>query len=310
MASIENSTLLTNKQAKAEAAAAKKAEKDAEKLRKKAERDAKKAEADAEKQRKKAEAAAKKAKADAEKQRKKAEAAAKKAKADAEKQRKKAEIDAKKAEKEAEEAKIIELTLPLILTNPNSLTKYSFLIPAVNASNMSSDNTTILVKLIKTTLESKQCNEPWEELLSDILGVTNNPKKHGFDGTSLDGKEVYEYKPTKPDESKKIDAAGGSINDDTIIKIVKCEQLITDGIQGWLVIAIVNTEAYTFDAIYKFPLEIYNESRRAYVLANIEKNKSNTNTKQTRSTYAITVSNSKKLCLKYQKPFYVWTRDE
>ena len=156
-------------------------------------------------------------------------------------------------------------------------------------------------------MESKQCNEPWEELLSDLLGVTNNPNKHGFDGTSVDGKEEYEYKPTK---SKNIASAGGTINDDTIDKIEKCEKLTQNGKQGWLVIAIVNTEAYTFDAIYKFPLEIYNESRRAYVLANIEKNKSNTNTKQTRSTYAITVSNSKKLCLKYQKPFYVWTRNE
>ena len=271
MTSIENSTMLTNKLAKAEAAALKKAEKEAAKLLKQQETDRKKAEKEAAKLLKQQEA------------------------------------DRKKTEKEAEEAQIAELTQPLILTNPNSLTKYSLLIPAVNMSNMSSDNRSILVNLIKTSLESKQCNEPWEELLSDILGVTNNPNKHGFDGTSVDGKEEYEYKPTK---SKNIASAGGTINDDTIDKIVKCEQLITDGKQGWLVIGIINTEAYTFDAIYKFPLEIYNESRRTYVLANIEKNKSTTNTKQTRSTYSITVGNSKKLCLKYKKPFYVWTRDE
>ena len=248
MTSLENSTMLTEKQAKAEAAAAKKAEKEAEKQAK-------------------------------------AEAAA-----------------AKKAEREAEEAKLDELSLPLILTNPNSLTKYSYLISAVNASNMSSDNMTTLANLIKTSLDSKQCNEPWEELLSDILDLKNNPKKHGFDATSKDDMEEYEYKPTK---SKTM-----SINDDTIDKIVKCEQLIPDGKQGWLVIAIVNTGIYTFDAIYKFPLEIYNESRRSYVNNLIEKNKSTTNSKQTRSTYGITVTNSKKLCLKYQKPFYVWTRVE
>ena len=289
MTSIEKSTMLTNKQTKAETAALKKAEKEAAKLLKQQE------------------TAAKKAEKEAAKLLKQQETAAKKAEKEAAKLLKQQEADKKKAEKEAEEAKIAEFAQPLILTNPNSLTKYSFLIPAVNASNMSSDNTTILANLIKTTLESKQCNEPWEELLSDLLGVTNNPNKHGFDGTSVDGKEEYEYKPTK---SKNIASAGGTINDDTIDKIEKCEKLTQNGKQGWLVIAIVNTEAYTFDAIYKFPLEIYNESRRAYVLANIEKNKSNTNTKQTRSTYAITVSNSKKLCLKYQKPFYVWTRNE
>ena len=289
MTSIENSTMLTNKLAKAEAAALKKAEKEAAKLLKQQETDRKKAEKEAAKLLKQQETDRKKAEKEAAKLLKQQEA------------------DRKKTEKEAEEAQIAELTQPLILTNPNSLTKYSLLIPAVNMSNMSSDNRSILVNLIKTSLESKQCNEPWEELLSDILGVTNNPNKHGFDGTSVDGKEEYEYKPTK---SKNIASAGGTINDDTIDKIVKCEQLITDGKQGWLVIGIINTEAYTFDAIYKFPLEIYNESRRTYVLANIEKNKSTTNTKQTRSTYSITVGNSKKLCLKYKKPFYVWTRDE
>ena len=253
MTSIENSTMLTNKLAKAEAAALKKAEKEAEKLAK-------------------AKASAlKKAEKEAAKLLKQQETDRKKAEKEAAKLLKQQEADRKKAEKEAEEAQIAELTQPLILTNPNSLTKYSLLIPAVNMSNMSSDNRSILVNLIKTSLESKQCNEPWEELLSDILGVTNNPNKHGFDGTSVDGKEEYEYKPTK---SKNIASAGGTINDDTIDKIVKCEQLITDGKQGWLVIGIINTEAYTFDAIYKFPLEIYNESRRAYVLANIEKNKS------------------------------------
>tara|TARA_R110001599_G_scaffold336683_1_gene554570 strand:+ start:183 stop:1079 length:897 start_codon:yes stop_codon:yes gene_type:complete len=298
--------MLTNKQAKADAAAAKKAERETEKQRKAEAAAIKKTEKDAEKQAKAEAAAIKKTEKDAEKQAKAEVAAAKKAEKDAEKQAKAEAAAAKKAEKDAEEAKIAEFAQPLILTHPNSLTKYSFLITAVNASNMSSDTTTSVANLIKTSLDSKQCNEPWEGLLSDLLDVTNNPNKHGFDGTSVDGKEVYEYKPTK---SKNIASAGGTINDDTIDKIEKCEQLITDGKQGWLVIGIVNTEAYTFDAIYKFPLEIYNEARRAYVLAIIEKNKSTTNTKQTRSTYAITVSNSKKLCLKYQKQFYVWTRE-
>jgi hypothetical protein len=308
MTSIENSTMLTNKQAKkAEAAALKKAEKEAAKLLRQQEADRKKAEKEAAKLLRQQEVAAKKAEKEAAKLLRQQEADRKKAEKEAAKLLKQQEADKKKAEKEAEEAQIAELTQPLILTNPNSLNKYRFLIPEVNASDMSSDTKTILANLIKTTLESKQCNEPWEELLSDLLGLTNNPKKHGFDGTSVDGKEEYEYKPTK---SKNIASAGGTINDDTIDKIVKCEQLITDGKQGWLVVGIVNSDTYTFDAIYKFPLEIYNESRRAYVLANIEKNKSTTNTKQTRSTYPITVSNSKKLCLKYKKPFYVWTRDD
>ena len=191
----------------------------------------------------------------------------------------------------------LSLLKPLVLPNEDQLSYYSHLIHTLNESHINEIEKQNTIDLLKLTLESKQCNEPYEVLLSKALGVVNNPGKHGFDGTSEDKMQEYEYKPTK-------NKTGGTINDDTICKIEKCEQLIADGKQGWLVLAFINTTTYSFDAIYKFHLEIYNEDRRKYVMSNMAKNQ--TKDKQTRSTYSISLSKSIKLTKEFNKPYYVW----
>lgn len=157
-------------------------------------------------------------------------------------------------------------------------------------------------KLALYALQSKQSNEPYEMLLSDVLGLYNNPLKHGWD--AVDNKdepyEFYEYKP-----SSKTFFPTGSINDDTIKKIEKCEQLVNQGKQGWLILAGIDKEKCTFNSIYKFPLEVYNEDRRNYLTKLFEKNKNKTT--QTRATYAISVAKSVRLCKLYNKKYYLWT---
>jgi len=114
--------------------------------------------------------------------------------------------------------------------------------------------------LAVSSLESKQCNEPYERNLSRILGVVDLKKKRGFDAVDHFEcpTEVYEYKPVSL--SKK--PMGGVINDDSIAKIEKCERLKEDGKMGWLVFAGIDKEKYRYNCIYKFPLHIYSEDRR------------------------------------------------
>ena len=157
----------------------------------------------------------------------------------------------------------------------------------------------------KQSLTSKQCNEPYEKLLSQCLGIMNVDTKHGWDGVDrLDNpKEVYEYKPS----SNKL-SPSGTINDDSIAKIEKCEQLEEGKIRGWMILAGINKEKYTFDCIYKFPLQIYTEDRKKNLASLIEKNKKKE--KQTRSIYNIGVGKSIKLCEKFNQEYYVWKRQE
>ena len=194
----------------------------------------------------------------------------------------------------------IELEKPFVLEHPEKMNKYSNIVDSIRQSNMDEMVCLTTINLIKTTLESKQCNEPYEELLSDVLGLINNPDKHGFDARSHDSTEEYEYKPTK-------NRYGGTINDDTIQKIEKCEELIQGGTKLWLIIAFINSNTYSFDCIYKFNMEIYNEARREYVSRLIEKNKASS--KQTRATYPISVGKSIKLSEQYNTPYYVWKRE-
>jgi len=153
------------------------------------------------------------------------------------------------------------------------------------------------------SLTSKQCNEPYEILLSNVLNLENNDKKHGWDAFDnlKNPSEFYEFKPS----SNTLKPAG-TINDDTIQKIEKYEQLEKDGKQGWVILAGINKKTFTFDSIYKFPAEIYSQDRRKYLNELIEKNK--LKEKQTRSTYMISVNKSIKLCQQFKKIFYVWKR--
>jgi hypothetical protein len=149
-------------------------------------------------------------------------------------------------------------------------------------------------------LRSKQCNEPWEKLISQCLGVVNLETKHGWDG--VDNLEVYEYKPSSDKKSP-----CGSINDDSIAKIEKCERLPESGMIGWMVLAGIDKEKLTFDCIYKFPLHIYNAARRQNIAEKKESNKKKEN--QTRVTYSVRVRSSIKLCEDFGQEYYVWVRD-
>tara|TARA_Y100000816_G_scaffold275636_1_gene244050 strand:+ start:2470 stop:3129 length:660 start_codon:yes stop_codon:yes gene_type:complete len=170
-------------------------------------------------------------------------------------------------------------------------------------------------EIAKESLQSKQCNEPYERMISESLGLYNNPHKHGFDGWNTgDGNTViaehlasdlYEYKPCSSNPNNPI----GTINDDTIAKIDKYKELSNQGKKVWLILAGVNKQTFSLDCIYKFPAEIYDQDRRNYLKKLIEKNKNNVNDKQTRSTYGIGVNKSIQLCKDFNKVYYFWKRD-
>jgi hypothetical protein len=162
----------------------------------------------------------------------------------------------------------------------------------------------VAYELAMITLTSKQCNEPYEKLLSDCLGLVNCEKKHGWDGVDKkeNPTEFYEYKPSSLTKSPT-----GTINDDSEAKIAKCEVLTkTEGQKGWLILAGINKAEFNFQVIYKFPLEIYTEDRRKYLAKTMEKNKAHLGQKQTRITYAINVKKSIELCKQFNKVYYVY----
>ena len=140
-------------------------------------------------------------------------------------------------------------------------------------------------------------------LLSDGLELVNNEEKHGHDAVdSLESTTaVYEFKPSSNSSNP-----SGTINDDSIKKIEKCETLDQEGLKGWLVLAGIDKNNFTFNSIYKFPMEIYNEDRRDY-FHNLQR-KNMMQAKQTRSTYGINIKRSIELCHKYEKIYYVWER--
>lgn len=162
----------------------------------------------------------------------------------------------------------------------------------------------LMYELAIMSLESKQCNEPYEKLLTDLLNLTLNTEKHGWDGWDGDSVESsankYEMKPTGSNPPT------GTINDDSIDKIKK--NVCYNDQKGWLVLASINRKKYIFSKIYKFPIEIYHEDRINYLNKIMEKNSNKPN--QTRVTYSITVSKSIKLCKQYNKKYYVWNYDE
>lgn len=157
----------------------------------------------------------------------------------------------------------------------------------------------------RQSLRSKQCNEPYEKMISACLCVVNVETKHGWDGVDKlrDPTEVYEYKSS----SKNPASPSGTINDDSVAKIEKCERLIREGKIGWMILAGANKQTCTLDCIYKFPLHIYSEHRRECLAALIGKNQRKE--RHTRSTYRLDVKSSVKLCEKFEQEYYVWKRD-
>jgi hypothetical protein len=161
----------------------------------------------------------------------------------------------------------------------------------------------IAYRMAIDSLKSKQCNEPYEKLISDILHLVNLDIKHSWD--AIDNveniREVYEYKP-----SSKTNSPAATINDDSIAKIEKCENLSKEGKKGWLILAGIDKKQFNFKVIYKFPLEIYNDDRKNYLQSMMEKNKNTNKTTQTRILYPVNVSKSIKLCKEFNLHYYVW----
>lgn len=154
------------------------------------------------------------------------------------------------------------------------------------------ENLKIPYQLSIMSLKSKQCNEPYEILLADLLGVRRLTSKHGWDAVDDEG-QVYEFKPTSTQQA--------TINDDSMAKIQKCE---TE--KGWLVLARINRESFSFDWIYKFPLDVFSASRREHLDYIMNKNQATNSThkKQTRVVYTISLKKSIQLCSEQQKPYY------
>ena len=194
------------------------------------------------------------------------------------------------------------LAKPLVI-NEEPMRKYGHVKTMLDTEQIPLEHQ-VAYELAMITLTSKQCNEPYEKLLSDCLGIINCEKKHGWDGQDCKDNptEFYEYKPSSAAKSPT-----GTINDDSEAKIAKCELLtITAGQKGWLILAGIDKEAFNFKVIYKFPLEIYTEDRRKYLAKTMMKNKTKIDQKQTRITYAINVKKSIELCKIFNKVYYFW----
>ena len=196
----------------------------------------------------------------------------------------------------------MEVLMRPLEINEEKLEKYSYI--ASTPIETLPEEHRLVYQLAKLSLESKQCKEPYELLLSEVLGVKNISTKHGWDAVNCTEHttEVYEYKPCSSHPTK----PSGTINDDSYKKIETCEQLEKEGKQGWLILAGIDSSKYTFETIYKFPLEIYHEARRAYLNDLMGKNKQQE--KQTRVTFNITVAKSIQLCIDKNKLFYLWKR--
>ncbi len=172
--------------------------------------------------------------------------------------------------------------------------------------NMTDDEFYRLINVAKRSLESKQCNESYESMISSCLGLINSEHKHGLDAWNENKTDFYEHKPC--DVSVDGGNPSGSINDDTIKKMDDYQCLVNQKKNVWVTLAGVNKRTYTLDSVYKFPSEIYDKDRRDRLDKTITKNKNNENSNQTRSTYSVSVSKSIQFCKDLGKVYYVWKR--
>jgi len=174
--------------------------------------------------------------------------------------------------------------------------------------NMTDEQFLHLVEAARESLQSKQCNEPYERMISETLSLYNNPDKHGFDGWDENQINIYEYKPCSSNPNN----PSGTINDDSLAKIDKYQELLDQGKRVWVILAGVNKQTFSLDCIYKFPAEIYDQDRKNYLKKKVEQiiNKNNSNDKPhpMRVTYSISVNKSIKLCKQFNKVYYVWKR--
>lgn len=208
-----------------------------------------------------------------------------------------------------------ELEQPLDF-NISKLNMYESILK-MDTLNIPSDHL-LAYEIARESLQSKQCNEPYERMISETLGLYNNPEKHGFDGWNTDdagiaisanlASDLYEYKPCSFNPNN----PSGTINDDTLDKIDKYQDISNQGKRVWLILAGVNKQTFSLDCIYKFPAEIYDQDRKNYLKKKVEQiiNKNNSNDKPhpMRVTYGIGVNKSIQLCKQFNKVYYVWKR--
>lgn len=152
---------------------------------------------------------------------------------------------------------------------------------------------------IVTQAQSSQCNEIYEENLSEILGITNLTEKHGYDGLDEILNEYYEYKPTKPKSGGRGETATVSINDDSHKKITESEKHRS----AWFVIAVIDRDDCHYKMIYKFPMRILTEDRKKYLAAQIKKN-------SRRVVYQTHIQSCIRWCLDQRETYYRWVPPE
>jgi hypothetical protein len=193
------------------------------------------------------------------------------------------------------------LKRPFLLKNP----EYVHTIPKARVAQESlmndpntSDQERHIGKVYLTAINSTQCNEPYEENLSLVLGLKNRHEKHGWDAIDEDTQENYEYKPTKIISSKDPVTSSVSINDDTLDRINRCRGDPT----SQLVIAIIDKNTSKYLMICKFPMKILNDHREEFYKKEKRRNAN-------RIVYATSIQKCIQHCLKQNVEFYEWTSD-
>jgi len=207
------------------------------------------------------------------------------------------------------------LQKPLILKHPEKVTKIADEYAKsknLQQGNLSSEAKAIVdafdaspelpdsqfaCKSIITQTESSQCNELYEENLSDIFGNENLTDKHGFDGKDEYGVS-YEYKPTKPKKGNPMTATV-NISDDSDKKIRKCE----DEPDTWFIIAVIDRETYHYKMIYQFPMRVLTEDRKVYFNSQVSKN-------SRRVVYGTHIQKCIGFCNQQQQTFYKWVPEQ
>lgn len=196
-----------------------------------------------------------------------------------------------------------QLEKVFIFANPDKITKLSE-IKKECFKEINNDSSTefhkITAKAFLTGLNSSQCNELYEENLSEILGITNLEEKHGWDGYDEEENIYYEYKPTKIDLNKKnINPLSSkvSINDDSLDKIEKCRKDKT----AKLIIAVIDKETSEYIHIYKFLMNILSDHRKNYY--NKERDK-----KSKRIVYSTNIKTCILLSKDQNIEYHVWSK--
>ena len=148
-----------------------------------------------------------------------------------------------------------------------------------------------------TGLNSSQCNELYEENLSEILGIKNIEEKHGWDGYDEINDINYEYKPTKIKGGNPY-STNVSINDDSIDKIEKCKK----DDKARFIIAVIDKDTSEYICIYNFKMNILSEHREHFYQKERAK-------KSKRIVYLTNIKNCIQLSKYKKEEYYVWKKE-